>query len=128
MTTACFNLTITHTSSLVSEPAIRLHLQNIAMIHKLFTTLFFTACMLPTVFGQTGDVLGKVVDGRNGETIIGASVTIDVDPNLGTVTDVDGGFNISKVPVGKHQVKVRYIGFREKIDELNVVENNVTNV
>lgn len=78
---------------------------------------------------QTGVVSGKVVDGKTGETLIGATVAVDDSQNLAVATDLDGNFTISKVPVGKHKVRVRYIGYQEKEEaDVTVKPNDVTNL
>lgn len=76
---------------------------------------------------QEGVISGKVVDGKSGETLIGATVTID-STTLGAATDIDGNFTISKVPAGSHKVKVHYVGYQEKTESANVKPNQVTNL
>ena len=62
-------------------------------------------------------VVGKVVD-VNGEPIIGASVQV-VGQSMGTVTNLDGEFTLSSVPVNA-VIVVSYIGFEKK--EIKVSE------
>jgi len=82
-----------------------------------------------SVSAQTGIISGKVVDGKSGETLIGATVAVDDNQNMAASTDLDGNFTIPKVPIGKHKVKIRYIGYQEKEQaDVNVKANEVTNV
>lgn len=82
-----------------------------------------------TVFAQTGVISGKVVDSKSGETLMGATVAVDDNSTLAVATDLDGNFTIDKVPVGKHKVKIRYIGYKENEQpDVDVKQNNVTNL
>ncbi len=94
-------------------------------ILTLITCLFFISHF---GFAQTGVVSGKIVDVKTGETLMGSTVVIDDNTNLAAAADLDGNFTVSKVPAGKHKVKVRYIGYLEKETEVEVTANNVTNV
>lgn len=40
-------------------------------------------------------------DGRKGETIIGASITVDKDRSKGTATDLDGKFRLQGLSKGE---------------------------
>lgn len=80
------------------------------------------------VAAQTGVLSGKVVDSKSGETLIGATVIVGGNTALGASTDMDGNFTIAKVPVGKHKVSVRYIGYKEKQEEVEIRANSVTNL
>lgn len=93
---------------------------------QVFTTLIFFTLFSRTVTAQTGTVAGKVVDGKTGEMLIGSTVVVDNDVNLATSTDLDGNFIIPKVPIGKHKVKVSYIGYQEKQHEVEVKLNDVS--
>jgi iron complex outermembrane receptor protein len=58
------------------------------------------------------DVTGKVTDGKTGETVIGATVTI---PQLHTtaITNTNGEFTFKGLPSrGKYLIEVRYIGYQ----------------
>jgi hypothetical protein len=65
-------------------------------------------------FHQT--VKGRVIDRDSRETLVGANVIIlGADPLLGGTTDFNGEFRIEKVPVGRHSIKVSFVGFTEVI-------------
>jgi TonB-linked SusC/RagA family outer membrane protein len=59
---------------------------------------------------QNITVRGTVVDG-NGESIIGASVRLKGNDAMGTITDFDGHFTLSNVPVGS-TIVVSFIGMQ----------------
>lgn len=65
-------------------------------------------------FTQT--IRGTVVDEDTKSPIVGATIIIvDSDPLLGTVTDSEGKLKIEKVPVGRQDIKVSFIGYESKI-------------
>ena len=64
---------------------------------------------------------GSVVDSVTGQPLIGASVMI-VEAKLGDLTRVDGSFEFSKsVEEGVYTVRVRYIGYEEKVFALRLI-------
>ncbi len=93
-------------------------------------TLFFALMTLAqSICAQTGIISGKVIDAKNGETLIGASIIIDENPTMGAATDIDGNFTIPKVPTGKHSLKVNYIGYQPKTElNVEVKANEITNL
>lgn len=67
------------------------------------------------ICGQTPTqvVRGKVVDAQTKTGLEGANVIVlNSDPVLGMNTRQDGSFKIPEVPVGRHSVKVSYVGHR----------------
>lgn len=58
-----------------------------------------------TVKGTVGDV--------NGESIIGASVVVKSNTTLGTITDLDGNFELTNVPA-QGMLIVSYVGYKTK--------------
>jgi hypothetical protein len=57
-------------------------------------------------------IKGYVVDADSRESLPGANIVIlDTDPLLGTISDTTGYFRIEKVPVGRHEIQVSYIGY-----------------
>ncbi len=60
--------------------------------------------------GQNGTIAGKVVDERGG-AVSGAQVFL-TRPAIGTLTRPDGGYTLTRVPVGPQSLHVRMLGFR----------------
>lgn len=61
-------------------------------------------------------VKGRVADKASKMEIPGATIVIlGTDPVLASVTEIDGKFRIEKVPVGRYDIKVNYIGYRELV-------------
>ncbi len=64
-------------------------------------------------FSQT--VRGRVIDAESHASLPGATVVITtLTPVMGTATDIDGYFRFEKVPVGRQDIKVNYIGYKEQ--------------
>jgi hypothetical protein len=57
-------------------------------------------------------IKGAVTDKQSEMPIIGATIEVmNSEPVKGTVTDLEGRFSIPAVPVGRHQVRVSYLGY-----------------
>lgn len=85
------------------------------LLLKLLFIILFTL-LITKVIGQnfTQTVRGKIVDQQSGSAIIGANVVIiNSDPLLGGTTDMDGNFRIADVPVGRHNLKVTFLGYED---------------
>ena len=67
-----------------------------------------------TISAQTNEkgymVAGTVMD-EKGETIIGASITVDKDRSKGTATDLDGKFRLQGLSKGE-VLTVTFIGYK----------------
>ena len=64
------------------------------------------------LFAQTQTIRGVVTDQESKTPIIGAAViVVDSDPLIGTTTDLDGKFTLTKVKVGRVDLKVTYLGY-----------------
>ena len=89
---------------------------------KLLLTLVISFSCL-SVFAQTGDVTGTVVDASDGQTLPGVTVLIK-GTSTGTITDVDGNFTIS---VDANDILVfTYIGYESQ--EITVQPNTTIGV
>ena len=67
-------------------------------------------------------IRGRVVDIESQTPLAFATVAvITTDPVLGAITDDEGYFRLEKVPIGRHDLKVTYIGYESQmIPELMV--------
>lgn len=61
------------------------------------------------IYAQTGLAEGRVTD-TNSRPLPGATVQIERS-GIGTVTESDGTFSLTEIPVGEHTLVIRYIGF-----------------
>jgi hypothetical protein len=88
-------------------------------IATLLFILLFYPLMAETVITQT--IRGRVTDRQTLQPLPGANVVIpESDPFLGTSTDTDGYFELRSVPVGRVDLRVTYVGFKNaNITNLN---------
>lgn len=78
------------------------------------------------LLAQTGTVRGFVYEEESGEPAMFSNILIE-GTSIGGVTDVNGFFNLSKVPTGRYTLKVTYIGFDEISVTVDVREGKITN-
>ncbi len=79
--------------------------------------MFLMALCASPITGQdlTGTIRGKVLDIQSNSTIPGANIIVlGTDPILGAVSGPDGDFIINNVPVGRHTLKISFIGYADR--------------
>jgi outer membrane receptor protein involved in Fe transport len=59
---------------------------------------------------QTGSITGTVIDKLDREPLIGVNIIIR-GTSFGTVTDLDGNYEIRNIRAGEYSVEFRYIGY-----------------
>ncbi len=79
------------------------------MKKSLFLLLLVGLFAFGDVWAQSGPIHGKVVSAVNGETIVGASITV-LNTSKGTITDFDGKFSIDVQPGAT--LVVSYVGMK----------------
>jgi hypothetical protein len=72
------------------------------------------------------EIKGIIVDGKNGEPIIGAIVAVR-DGNYGTTSDVKGNFSLNLLP-GIYNLVFSSIGYEEKTYTIKLIGNGTLNV
>ncbi len=95
------------------------------MQKSVFTCLFL-ALLSTALWGQklTQTVRGTVLDADNKWPLVGAQVVIvSTTPQMGTTTDAQGNFRLEKVPVGRIDLQLAYLGY-ENLTIANVVVNS----
>jgi CarboxypepD_reg-like domain len=78
--------------------------------------LFLLNFTIQSSFAQnlTQTIKGSVIDADTKEPLIGASVLVlETNPPIGNVTDENGNFKITGVPVGRQSLKVSFIGYED---------------
>ena len=69
--------------------------------------------MVPAVFAAiTGKISGVIKDRQTGEPLPGVNVLVE-GTTLGSSTDIDGYYVIVNAPVGTHELRVSYIGYKD---------------
>ncbi|MEA3443496.1 MAG: TonB-dependent receptor [Bacteroidota bacterium] len=94
---------------------------------KTFNNIFLSILILGLIsqslvaqkeFTQT--IRGKIVDRQSQITLPGANVILlDSDPIMGVSSDLDGKFRFENIPVGRHSLKITFMGYEP------IIINNV---
>ncbi len=74
-----------------------------------------------------GKIKGTIVDANSGDPLIGANVMI-VGTSIGAAANIDGKFLLSSVKPGNYKLKITYVGYKEKIEEVTVLPNRATEI
>lgn len=94
--------------------------------YRLRTVLIFAFLFVlqVLVFGQEGSVRGFVYEEQTGEPVIFTNVYLK-GTTYGCSTDINGYFNITKIPVGKYEIIVTYLGCDTIKEIVDVTANGV---
>ncbi len=88
------------------------------MIMRVLLSLLFVLIVFPAL-SQNGSIQGKVSDAVTGESLVGASVLIQ-GTFTGTITNLDGLFELKNVAPGTYNIVVSYISYDKQILMLEV--------
>lgn len=66
-------------------------------------------------------ISGKVLD-QEGYPLFGATISIDNNSQISIVNE-NGSYVVDNVPKGKHIIKASYMGFKTKIQEIDIKQN-----
>lgn len=99
------------------------------MLKKLLSilALILIATTVAYSFKPEGIVTGQVLDASNGFYLPGAVVKVK-GTKLGAVTDKTGNFQILNVPTGMQTLTVSYIGYSNKVQEIEVSDQKTTTI
>ncbi|MEO1437651.1 MAG: TonB-dependent receptor, partial [Bacteroidota bacterium] len=93
---------------------------------RALITFLFILGFGQIAFAQEGDVRGFVYDKENGEPILFANVYLG-GTTYGATTDINGFFNIAKVPVGDYILICEYVGYDSTGVAVTVEGGKITN-
>ena len=96
------------------------------MIRNIFLNSFLLSALLILLFAdvsaQTSTISGTVIDADVRYTLPGAYVSITTAEGFMVPTDIDGRFSFADVPIGRHVVKITFMGYEScTIDGIVVV-------
>ena len=80
-------------------------------MRKLQMLLALLCMSIGLAMAQVTKVTGVVVDADTEEPIIGASVLVK-GTTIGTITDIDGKYEISNIPAGSKSLMISFVGMR----------------
>ncbi|MBB5437429.1 outer membrane receptor protein involved in Fe transport [Pedobacter sp. AK017] len=84
------------------------------LIFLIFTSFYAQA--------QQGYTLEGIVKSGSGELFTGAGVVLQ-GSNKSSVTDGEGKFSIRNIPAGEYRLKVKYIGYADRIQKVTITGN-----
>jgi TonB-dependent receptor len=88
-------------------------------------TLFMLFISMAVV-AQQGIISGNIVD-QSGLGMPGATIYME-NLDRGTYSDVQGKFQLTGIPAGKHRLNISYIGYEPVVRELEVQGNQTTSL
>lgn len=99
-----------------SYPNLRIRMKYLFLICAL-SSLSFSA--------PDAEVRGKIVDRKTQEPLVGVSVTLKDNPDVGTITDLDGNFSL---PVSDLQgaLRISYLGYENREVSLDAATEPLT--
>lgn len=90
---------------------------------KKYTSFFiFSFLLISSSILAQGSIRGSIIDSTTSKGLIGANVFI-LGTSLGSATDIEGAYRISKVPEGNYTLRVSYIGYLSKEIPINIQNN-----
>ena len=92
-------------------------------IHVVATMIFFFLSIQAFAQGS-GGLKGKVFDQTTKSDLVGANLILK-GTSLGAAADINGNYEISNIPAGKHIVVVSYIGYKTISVSINIQENKI---
>lgn len=95
--------------------------------YALCVVLVFMFSTVVMAQKQQGGVKGFVLNDKNAEPMPFATVLL-IGTTNGSVTDVNGFFNIVNAPVGTYKLVVKYIGYKSDTSEVTIVAGVTQNV
>lgn len=76
---------------------------------QILTLILCLSSMI--AFSQTGTIKGKVIDKQSEKPLEGASVELLNGSGTSTITDAEGNFRLSNVPLGRQVVRITFVGY-----------------
>ncbi|MCK9279503.1 MAG: TonB-dependent receptor [Melioribacteraceae bacterium] len=78
-------------------------------------------------FAQSGEVTGKITDGADGSPLWGTNIIV-AGTSIGTTTDMEGKYRLSRVPVGNQIIIFKYLGYRPDSIKVVILSGKTTKV
>lgn len=92
---------------------------------KTIHIIYFLIFGFASAYAHLGSIVGKVVDAKTQQPIVGASVQL-TGLSKGTLTDVAGYFQINSLSPSLYKVEVSFIGYKAAIQNVTVKEDEAT--
>lgn len=93
---------------------------------QIIIILIFITTLITSVFSQTGTIRGFIYNEKSGEVEIGATAFLK-GTTMGSASDVNGYYTISKVPPGNYTLMVTSLGFDTVSMAISLKANEIIN-
>lgn len=93
-------------------------------IKRYFISLFFLLFFSLSLSAQTGMIRGSIYEKESGQPVLFTNVYL-AGTSIGAVSDNNGYFTISQIPVGSYVLMVSYIGFDTLKMSVEVKANDI---
>ena len=90
---------------------------------KLLISLSFLYFISISTYAQSQNINGIVYDKSSQEPLIGAHVLLLGDEEKGTISDQNGRFTLSDVPLGRVRIQCNYIGYESFVSASFVINS-----
>ncbi len=97
------------------------HMAKINRSNVVLLLLLF--CLSGQVMAQTGTLRGSISD-ENGMPVPGATITTN-NASRGTISDMNGDYQLLNIPSGKQEVMVSFIGYANQVHEVEIIPRGV---
>ena len=74
-----------------------------------------------------GKLSGSIVDIETEEPLIGANIIV-TGTTMGTMSNLQGQFTLSKIPVGKYRIKATIIGYKSQEQEIQILPGETARI
>jgi hypothetical protein len=91
-----------------------------------FISLLLLIFSVVTGMSQNGAVRGFVYEEKSGEPVIFTNVYLD-GTTYGAATDVNGFYNITKIPPGNYILTIAYVGYEKLTVPIQISANKIVN-
>ncbi|MGB3076192.1 MAG: carboxypeptidase-like regulatory domain-containing protein, partial [Chitinophagales bacterium] len=98
-------------------------------MQRLLPAILLIFLSVNMLAAQSGSIAGHIIDSKNSEDLIGATVSIEDHKEIGTATDIDGRFSLDGLQPGKYHILVTYVSYNSKvIQDVEVKAGEVTSL
>lgn len=91
---------------------------------SIFFTLIYTGFAQNTI---KGSLSGVIKDAKTGYPLPGANIIV-VGTIMGTISDLDGNFQLTKIPAGQYTIKATMMGYKQQEKVISIIAQQTTTV
>ncbi len=83
-------------------------------MNKSIITLLFSTFIAISTLAQVGSIKGNIKETKSQDAAVGATVKIE-GTTYGAMTDIEGNFELKRIPAGIYKLSITYVGFQIKL-------------